>query len=111
MNEDTTLHQIYYNTGHPAAYSNVERLYLAVDKRIPKKKIQQWLKKQLAYTLHKPKRKYFDRTPYLIDNIDDQGRLKPKFYCVHLPFSAISYCVWRLIYCGSAFGACVFGTR
>ncbi len=31
-----------------------------------------------------------------------QGRLKPKFYCVHLPFSAISYCVWRLIYCGGA---------
>ncbi len=40
-----------------------------------------------------------------------QGRLKPKFYCVHFPFSAFSFCVWRPIYCGGAFGACVFGTR
>jgi hypothetical protein len=41
----------------------------------------------------------------------DQGRLKPKFYCVHFPFTAFSYYVWRPIYCGGAFGACVFGTR
>jgi hypothetical protein len=72
MNEDTTLHQIYYNSGHPAAFSNADRLFLAVNKRIPKKAIQQWLKKQLTYTLHKPKRKFFNRTPYLVDNIDDQ---------------------------------------
>jgi hypothetical protein len=39
------------------------------------------------------------------------SRLKPKFYCVHLPFSAFFYCVWRLIYCGGTFSACVFGTR
>jgi hypothetical protein len=41
----------------------------------------------------------------------DQGRLNPKFYCVHLPCGVFSFCVWRLIYCGGAFGACVFGTR
>jgi hypothetical protein len=72
MNEDSTLQQIYYNPGHPAAFSNADRLFLAVDKRIPKKSIQHWLKKQLTYTLHRPKRKHFDRLHYLVDNIDDQ---------------------------------------
>jgi hypothetical protein len=37
-----------------------------------------------------------------------QGRLEPKFYSVHFPFSAFFFCVWRPIYCGSAFGTCVF---
>ncbi len=39
------------------------------------------------------------------------GRLNPRFYCVHFPCSVFSFCIWRLIYCGGAFGACVFGTR
>ncbi len=44
-------------------------------------------------------------------NVIKQGRLKPKFYCVHSPFSVFSYWVRRLTYSGSAFGACVFKTR
>ncbi len=44
------------------------------------------------------------------DVIQIQGRLKPKFYCVHFPCCAFSFCVWRLIYSGGAFGICVFGT-
>jgi hypothetical protein len=40
-----------------------------------------------------------------------QGRLKPKFYCVHFLFRVFSYCVCCPIYCGGSFGACVFGTR
>jgi hypothetical protein len=42
---------------------------------------------------------------------DAQGRLDPIFYSVHFPFSALSFCVWRPIYYGGAFGACVFETR
>ncbi len=34
--------------------------------------------------------------------IKNQSRFKPKFYYVHFPFSAFSYCVWRLFYCGGA---------
>jgi hypothetical protein len=45
------------------------------------------------------------------NNLLDQGRLKPKFYCVHFSFSAFSFCVWRPFYNGGAFDACVFGTR
>lgn len=71
MNDEKILEKIYYNPGHPAAYSNANRLYLAVNKRISKKNIVNWLKKQLTYTLHRYKRITFPRLNYIVD-IDDQ---------------------------------------
>lgn len=66
------LHQIYYNPSHPASFSSCQRLYSALNKKIPKKDIKNWLKHQLTYTLHARKRKHYKRDKYLVDNISEQ---------------------------------------
>ena len=66
------LQKIYYDPSHPASFSTCERLYKAVDRKIPKKDIKKWLKNQLAHTLHARSRKNFHRCKYIVDNISDQ---------------------------------------
>lgn len=66
------LQKIYHDIGQPAAYSTIDKLYEAVEKKIPKNDIKEWLSGELAYTLHKPRRVNFKRNPYLVNNINDQ---------------------------------------
>lgn len=64
------LSAIYYAVDHPASFSNVNKLWLATLKKIPKKAITEWLLKQDTYTRHKPLRKNFRRNCYILNNID-----------------------------------------
>lgn len=64
------LSAIYYAADHPASFSNVNKLWLATSKKIPKKTITEWLLKQDTYTRHKPKRIHFPRNCYIINNMD-----------------------------------------
>lgn len=65
------LKKIFYKPGHPAAFSTLGRLYDATDKTIKKSTILKWLQQQKAYTLHKPRRKRFQRNFYDVNNIAD----------------------------------------
>src|SRR3981189_1664316 len=73
MNEQQaqTLKSIYYDPSHSAAFGGVGRLSHAA--RIPTKIVQQWLKGQQAYTLHKPARRGRYKTrKYHTSGIDHQ---------------------------------------
>lgn len=65
------LKNIYYNLESSASYSTVEKLYQAVNKEISKEKIKKWLRGELAYTLHKPRRINFKRNFYEIYSINE----------------------------------------
>lgn len=65
------LLQIYYSPSHPSSFSTANKLWLATNRKIPKKLINEWLQTQDTYTLHKPRRLHFKRNSYLITNIDD----------------------------------------
>lgn len=64
------LSKIYYDTSHPASFSNVNKLWLATHKNIPKRVITEWLMAQDTYTRHRPKRENFRRNCYIVNNID-----------------------------------------
>lgn len=65
------LAKIYYTPSHPAAFSTVNKLYMATNKEIPRKLITDWLASQDTYTLHKPMRKHFPRNCYSLTNIGE----------------------------------------
>lgn len=65
------LAKIYYTPSHPAAFSSVNKLYIATDKKIPRRAIADWLATQNTYTLHKPMRKKFRRNCYTLTNIGE----------------------------------------
>lgn len=62
--EKNQLKSIYYDLKNPASYSTVAKLYEAVDRKIDKNKILTWLRGELCYTLHKPRRINFKRNHY-----------------------------------------------
>lgn len=65
------LSKIYYDPKHSAGFSNVNKLWIATGKKIPKKSITQWLIGQDTYTRNKPRRIHFPRNCYLVTNIDE----------------------------------------
>ena len=66
------LKVIYYDPTHPAGFGGVGRLVQAVP-NIPKKQIEEWLKDQQAYTLHRPARKSrYPTRPYRVGGVDHQ---------------------------------------
>ena len=53
------LEEIYYDPSQPGSFGGVESIYRAAVERgrkIPRRKIQEWLRKQDTCTLHKPAR-------------------------------------------------------
>lgn len=68
--DDLRLKRLYYGLGGKYAFSTAQKLYGAVRREIPLKKIECWLQKQLCYTLHKPGRKKFPRLQYATDNTE-----------------------------------------
>lgn len=70
MKATEKLSKIYYTPDHPASFSNVNKLWLATGKKIPKKTITEWLIAQDTYTRHKPRRTHFRRNCYILNNID-----------------------------------------
>ena len=67
---EAILKQIYYDPNHPAAYGGATRLARAA--RLPLKKVQEWLKSQSSYTLHKPARKRYKTRRYITSGINHQ---------------------------------------
>ena len=65
------LERIFYNPEHNAGFSNVDKLWLAVEKKIPKKYITTFLENQNTYTVNRSRRKKFKRLHYEVNNIDD----------------------------------------
>ena len=66
-----TLKAIYYDPNPPAAFGGVARLSRAA--RLPIKIVQEWLKSQQSYTLHKPARQGRYKTrKYHTSGIDHQ---------------------------------------
>jgi Integrase core domain len=65
--QDKLLTSIFYNVGHPACYSSVEKLREASG--VPKKTVQAWLMRQDTYTLHKPVVRKFKRNRYIVHNM------------------------------------------
>lgn len=64
------MDRIYYNARHVAGYGGINRLRRAVRRRKPL--VQEWLRKQRTYTLHKPARKRYNTRPYKTGAIDQQ---------------------------------------
>lgn len=81
------LASIYYSTKHPAGFSNVNKLWLATKKTIPRKTITKWLIEQNTYTLHKGVRKKFTRKHYILSNIGELWEadliIYPEHYSEH----------------------------
>lgn len=70
-----TLSSIFYNPNHPAAFSSARRLHQYAKVLIPSltvAKVEQWLKKQLTFTLHKQARQKFKRNPVIVSRVDEQ---------------------------------------
>ena len=64
------MNALFYNPILPSAYSTLPKLKQVVKSK-NKGKVQNWLLKQDAYTLHKPARKRFLRNSYTVNNIYD----------------------------------------
>lgn len=66
------MEKVYLNPEHPGSLGGVNAFYHAAESKIPKDKIQKWLKGVDAYTLHKPIRKRFQTNRVLVYSIDAQ---------------------------------------
>lgn len=64
------LREIYYNAEHPASFGGVNKLVEASG--LPRKQVQDWLKTQWTYTLHRPRKNKFDRRSYITRGLDFQ---------------------------------------
>src|SRR5713101_7328724 len=64
------LPQLYYNASLPSSYGGVDALAKASEQ--PHKEVTQWLKTELAYTLHKPARRRFPHRHYMTRKMDMQ---------------------------------------
>lgn len=69
--EGKKLREIYFNAQHPASFGGIEKL-----RQMSKaKEVQKFLKKQWAYTLHKPIRQKFLRRKYVVRGINKQWQV------------------------------------
>ena len=70
------LKDIYFSPKHRASFGGSEKLYRAVQEEgrfdLSRGQIQKWLHKQEPYSLQKPLRYTFQRTPIVVAGIDDQ---------------------------------------
>ena len=64
------LERVYFDPSHPAGFGGAQRLAKATG--VSLKKVKAWLTKQSTYTLHKPLRKKFKRSPTVVAGIDHQ---------------------------------------
>lgn len=64
------LKKVYYDPKHPAAFGGALGLHKATGVALDQ--VKTWLKQQRAYTLHKPLKKKFSRSPTVVAGIDHQ---------------------------------------
>lgn len=69
------LHNLYYAAGDPGSYGGAERLFKRakeLDIPVNRRTVNNYLAKQLAYSIHKPARHKFVRNHTYVANIDQQ---------------------------------------
>ena len=77
---DSCLEKLYYSLDLPSPYASKNTLYQAAPKKFPEVKLNQvenWLSKQLAYTLHKPVYKIFQTRPVIVYAIYELWQADP----------------------------------
>jgi len=62
--------KVYYDPSNPGSFGGVQRLWREVGGS--KEHVEEWLKTQDAYTLHRPVRKKFERNRIQVAGLDDQ---------------------------------------
>ena len=69
MNVEEELKNIYFDHAHPASFGGVDRLWKAARRRLPNLKrarVEEWLRGQDAYTLHRETRERFARSKTVV---------------------------------------------
>ena len=73
---EKTLASIYLDPGHPARFGGLDAVYRVVKEKgknkISRKQLQDWLRQQDVYTLHKPARRHYKRSRVVVFGIDEQ---------------------------------------
>ena len=73
---DQYLQEKYYDLQQEGSLGGVDALYRVIkadqEHRLTRKQIQEWLKTQDSYTLHKPIRKNYTRNRVVVGGIDHQ---------------------------------------
>lgn len=73
---ETILKDIYYDPSHKAGLASAQKLFRAVKHLgVSFNQVKHWLKKQKAYTLHRPVRKKFPRRQVDVQQIDEQYQI------------------------------------
>jgi hypothetical protein len=65
--QNKLLSSIYFDVGHPSGFASAEKLKRASG--LPKRVVEAFLKRQDAYTLHKPVVRKFKRNRYIVHNM------------------------------------------
>jgi hypothetical protein len=65
--QNELLSRIYFDVGHPSGFASVDKLKSASG--LPKRVVEAFLKRQDAYTLHKPVIRKFKRNRYIVHNM------------------------------------------
>lgn len=65
------INQIYYDVAHPAGFSSVDKLTKAMNGKMKRNDVKNWLQGQETYTLHKPIHKNFPRNKYILSNLNE----------------------------------------
>ena len=78
MTKEELLKKLYYALKNPAAYAGKSKLFKEVkknDSNIPIEDVEELLKSQLPYTLHKLIRLNFNTGPVVVHRIDDNWQI------------------------------------
>ena len=78
MTKEELLKKLYYDLKNQAAYAVKSKLLQEArthDTNILIEDVEQWLKSQLAYALHKPIRLNFKTRPVVLHQIDEQWQI------------------------------------
>ena len=62
--------KVYYDPSHPGSFGGLDRLWREVGGS--KEAVEEWLKTQDAYTLHRPARRKIKRNKIQVAGLDDQ---------------------------------------
>ena len=72
------LEKLYYSLDSPVSFAGKEKLYNAAKQKnasFSRKEVDEWLKAQITYTLHKPVRQKFKTRPVIVHEIDEQWQM------------------------------------
>ena len=78
MTKEELLKKLFYDLKNPAAYVGKSKLLQEAkkhDAKISIEDVEEWLKSQLAYTIHKPIRLSFNTRPVVVHQIDEQWQI------------------------------------